>query len=235
MILFAAVKKKDSADFWYAVNNTEVVHMPTRRLETFGVTMLNYHMLSELMDSVNQVRVREGRIQAYRPQVIPATILADSLLEGFGPEAEAYAKWLREHLHILQYGFRIRKEEISEHIVSSNLQLVLDQVRRDVKKKDDPLSAIVVGVDDPWEVCLLKLMVDVIRNSAPGNFRDLERGRFLDLNGDVPRAVRMEIEAEFKAAAQDPERVKPLGRKLQQYGLFEQYEDRFFSLLKVKR
>jgi hypothetical protein len=51
-------KKPTQFDFWYAVNNTEVVLAPRRHLETFGNTLINYHMVSELMDNVGQVRVR---------------------------------------------------------------------------------------------------------------------------------------------------------------------------------
>ena len=232
------MSKQDQFNYWYAVNNTEVVLMPTRRLETFGATMLNYHMLSELMDTVNQVRVREGRIQAFRPQIITPTLFTNSLLEGFGKEAEEYVEWLRRNASdlppILRYGFMIKKEEISQHIVTENLQQVLEQVRQSVKQKDDPLSAIVVGVDNPWEVSLVKLMLDVIRNSAPGNVRDLRRSRMLDREGGVPRAVRMEVEADFSAAERDSTLVKRLGKKLQEYGLFEEYQDRFFALLNSK-
>jgi len=231
-------KRPDPFNFWYAVNNTEVVRMPSRRLETFGATILNYHMLSELMDTVDRVRVREGRIQALRPQILTPAMFSQSLLEGFGEEAEAYAEWLRKNaadLHILRYGFTIRKEEICEHVVCEKLPLVLEQVKQRCMLKDDPLSAIVVGVDDPWEVCLLKLMVDVVRSSVHGNIRDLQRSHLLDDVGGVPRAVRIELEEDFRAAARNPALVRDLAAKLRKYGLFEEYEDRFFALLKAGR
>ena len=212
--------------------------MPTRRLETFGTTLVNYHMVSELMDTVNQVRVREGRIQAARPEIITPTHFANTMLEGFGKEAEDYVEWLRknaEDLHILRYGFAIKKEEISEHVVSENIKQVVEQVKSAVRLKDDPLSAVVVGVDDPWEVCLLKLMVDVIRGSAPGNIRDLKRSRMLDADGGIPRAVREELESDFRAASKSPALVKALGKKLHEYGLFEEYQDRFFALMNSQR
>lgn len=227
-------KKRDPFNYWYAVNNTEILLMPARRLETFGATILNYHMLSELMDTVNQVRIREGRIQAFRPQIITPSHFSNLLLDGFGKPAEEYASWLQEHaqdLRILQYGFTIKKEEINEHIVSNNIKTVAEEVQKTVKAKDDAFSAVVVGVDNPWEVCLLKLMVDVIRNSAPGNVRDLQRSHMLDVDKGVPRAIRIEIEEGFSAAAKNPSLVKSLGKKLQRYGLFEEYEDRFFALL----
>lgn len=232
------MSKTNPVDFWYAVNNTRIIVMPPRRLETFGATILNYHMISELMDTAGQVRIREGRIHAYRPQIITPSSLPSEVLEGFGPEAERYAQWLQDHpqeLRILQYGFKIRKEEINQHIVTDALNAVMERVEKAVRTKDDPLAAVVLGVDEPWEVCLLKLMVDVSGNSFSGNIRELERRRMFDLSDGVPRAVREEIEEDFQKAARNSSLVKPLGNKLQKYGLFKEYEDRFFALVNGQR
>lgn len=142
---------KESFDFWYAVRNTRVVRMPERSLETFGTTVLKYHLVTELMDSVNRVRVREGSITAGRPQILTPTMAADAL-ENFGPEAHEYLDWLRRHensLRILQYGFSIRKSESSEHIVSESLETVVDQVQRAVAQAKEPLACVLVGVDKP--------------------------------------------------------------------------------------
>ena len=161
------MKAKSSFDFWYAVNNTEIVMLPSKHLETFGATMLNYHMVSELMDSVNQVRVREGRMHANRPQIITPEAYSQTLLEGFGDEAQRYIDWLKEHekdLRILQYGYKLRQEAFSEHLVSDNVKNVVDRVQNEVKEKGDPFSAVLVGVDEPWDVCLVK----VVLGSHPG-------------------------------------------------------------------
>jgi hypothetical protein len=224
-------------DFWYAVSNTRVVVLPSRRLETFGTTILNYHMITELMDTVNKVRVREGQIQAYRPQIITPQSFETTLLEGFGKEAERYADWLKENakdVRILQYGFAIRKQEISEHVVSDRLDTVVERVEKDVKDKDDPMSAVVVGVESPWEVCLLKMMVEVSGNSFPGNIRELERRRMFSNDGVNP-GLRDELEADFRAAAHNAALIPRLGRKLQKHGVFKEYEDRFFALVKSKQ
>jgi hypothetical protein len=210
--------------------------MPARRLETFGNTLVNYHMVSEPMDSTRQTRVREGRIQAFRPQILTPQSYANSMLDGFGKEAEAYAEWLRDHaqdLHILRYGFQIRKEETQELLLAENYETVKEQVRERVQAKADPLSAVLTGVDHPWEVCLLKLMSDLIRHSVPGNMRELERRRLLDDQGGLPRGVRDELDGDFRSASRDSRLIQALGAKLQQYGVFEEYQDRFFALVKT--
>ncbi len=70
-------------DFWYAVNNTQVLELPRNRLETFGSTLIHYHLVTEPMDSVGEVRIREGRVQSFRPEILTPQALADSPLEGF--------------------------------------------------------------------------------------------------------------------------------------------------------
>lgn len=223
------MEAKRHFDFWYAVNNTRVLRLPKQRLETFGTTVLNYHLITELMDVVNKVRVREGRVKAYRPEILTPRTLREGALEGFGEEAAKYLEWLREHetdLYILKYGFVIRKEDIQECVVSENVEAVAEQVRRELEKKDDPLGALVVGVEEPWEVCLLKLMVEVARRSAPHNLLEFQRD---------PHGHRHEIERAFQDAARDRSRISELYRKLCEYELFEEYEDRFFALVRSRR
>jgi hypothetical protein len=90
-------------------------------------------------------------------------------------------------------------------------------------------------VDSPWEVCLLKMMVEVSGHSYPGNVRELERHNlFADSNG-MSQGLRQDIEADFQAANRNPALISGLGRKLQQKGIFAEYEDRFFALVKTHR
>jgi len=229
-------EKHDKLDFWYAAKNTRIVTMPARHLETFGATLLNYYIISELMDNINQVRVREGRIQAYRPQIIvPGSDEFNKVLDGFGEEAEKYMDWIKDHsadMHFLRYGFKIKKEEFSEQVLSDNLEAVTDKVKDSVKGKNDPFSAVVVGVDNPWEVSLLSLMVEVIRNSIPANVNDMKRRNLFGETDGVPNSIREELEKAFTAAGRNPKLIGTLAKKLEKYGVFEKYQDRFFSLVR---
>lgn len=225
----------DNFDFWYAVHNTEVLLHPSNSLETFGATMLHYHLVTQLLDSTSKVRIREGRLRAHRPEILTPQSVLENLLEGFGGEARAYAEWLRHHqaeLMILRYGFAISKENTNEEIVTGTLQAVAQQVRDRVQEKDDPLAAVVVGVDQPWEVCLLKLMVDTVQQSAPGNANALRR-RGIRSEEDRSRVEkRDDIERHFAAAQADASRLDSLAARLKSAGLFEEYEDRFFALVR---
>lgn len=226
---------KQAFDFWYAVNNTEVVHMPTRHLETFGTTLLNYHLVSELMDSVSQVRVREGRVLASQPKILTPDAFTKTLLEGFGDEAAKYVEWLRAHekdLRLLQYGFTLKQEAFSEHVVTDNLPAVVERVKQGVKDRNDPFSAIAVGVDTPWDVCLVKMFFEVANASVKANVMQMEQRHLFDA-ADPAKRRRREIEAAFLEASRNPSLIAPLGQRLQRLGVFEEYQDRFFSLVKA--
>jgi len=219
-----------SFDFWYAINNTEVLVHPRNPLETFGTTTLHYHLVAEMMDSVNQIRVREGKIHAFRPQILTPDVLGQTMLEGFSEEqAEHYLSWLRqneENLVLLKYGFSVRKESINEHIITDAVENVIDRVRTDVEQSIHPMHAMIRGVDEPWEVCLLQLLVDVVQQSARTNAQNLRAD---------PQGVRHRIDRMFREASRNPEHIPALSKALEQAHLFKEYEERFFALVRSSR
>ncbi len=212
--------------------------MPAKHLETFGSTIVNYHLISEMMDDTGKIRIREGKLEAGRPQIITPDAYAQTAMEGFGEEARQYIEWLKEHekdIHVLQYGYRLKQESYCENILSDSLEPVVERVKKGVEAANDPMSAIVVGVDDPWDVCLVRLFWEVIQVSAAVNIREMQSHKLFEREGGIPRGVRNDIDADFKAANQDPSRIKALGAKLNAIGLFEEYQDRFFSLVRSKQ
>lgn len=161
----------------YAIENTHVILAPQNRIETFGNTVFRFFLVTELMDNVNQIRIRDGRLHAERPSIItPAHY--HTMLEGFGEKAGEFLGWLREHagdLAVLRYGFQFRKTDMHEEIVHSPMDDVVTRLRERVDRSEDPLSTIIHGVDEGWEVCLLKFATDMIQHSAPGNMDEWRR------------------------------------------------------------
>src|SRR5262249_49127008 len=152
-------------NFQYAIENTEVILAPQGRIATFGQTSFRFYLISELMDKVNEVRVRDGRIHAERPQILTPDHYARLLLEGFGEQPRQFAEQLREgasKFAVLRYGFRFRKTDVTERTFRSPLPAVIDETKAKVEQLDEPLSAVIQGVDDAWEVCLLKFTIDLI-------------------------------------------------------------------------
>lgn len=166
-------------NFHYAEENTRVLLAPRQRIETFGSTSFRFYLVTELMDCVNQVRIRDGRIHAERPQIFTPGHLSHLALEGFGEKARDFAEWLEHHaenLAILKYGFQFRKTDVVETILHGSVDEALDRVRGDVARgEEESLSAIIQGVDNAWEVCLLKFTVDLIGKSARGNIGDFRK------------------------------------------------------------
>ena len=165
-------------DFDYAIENTQVILAPERQIATFGSTSFNFYLISELMDHVDQVRVRNGKIHAERPQILAPEHYYRLLLEGFGEKAERYVDQLREHARnvaVLRYGFQFRKTDLSEQTLRDSIDSVINRTRHRVESANEPLSAIIQGVDDAWEVCLLKFTIDLVERSSGGNLGDFRK------------------------------------------------------------
>ncbi len=167
---------KDNFD--YAIENTQVILAPQRQIATFGSTSFHFYLISELMDRVNEVRVRNGKIHADRPQILTPEHLSRLLLEGFGDKAQRYVDQLREQTHtfaVLRYGFQFRKTDVTERMFRDPLDAVIARTKSQVEDMEEPLSAIIQGVDDAWEVCLLKFTIDLIERSSGGNIGDFRK------------------------------------------------------------
>ncbi|HEY2140152.1 MAG TPA: hypothetical protein VGH00_08730 [Chthoniobacterales bacterium] len=165
-------------DFQYAIENTRVILAPERQIASFGSTSFRFYLISELMDQVNEIRVRDGRIHAERPQIVTPEHYCRLLLEGFGDNAEKYVELLRERtrdMAVLRYGFQFRKTDVVENRVRDTMEAVVERTRREVERSEEPLSAVIQGVDDAWEVCLLKFTIDLIERSSGSNLGDFRR------------------------------------------------------------
>ncbi len=165
-------------DFQYAIENTHVILAPEKQIATFGSTSFRFYLISELMDQVNEIRVRDGRIHAERPQILTPEHYCRLLLDGFGEKAEKYVDLLRERtrdMAVLRYGFQFRKTDVVENRMRDTMEAVIDRTRRQVEQSDEPLSAVIQGVDDAWEVCLLKFTIDLIERSSGNNLGDFRR------------------------------------------------------------
>ena len=164
-------------DRWYAAKSARFLVEPSHRLETFGNTLVNYHLVSELPDHPGKIRVREGRLEAHQPLVITPHF-AQIEAEGFGDEAKAYLDFLKEneqHLRILQYGYHLKSDKFSEQVVTDRLSVVTERVKDEVIASNDKFAAVVQCVDEPWDVALVELWLREVNRSAKGNIDDLQK------------------------------------------------------------
>ncbi|MCB1085878.1 MAG: hypothetical protein KDM63_02435 [Verrucomicrobiae bacterium] len=165
-------------DIVYALETTRVLREPDRRIDTFGATRFEFHLISELMDRAGEVRVREGRIEADRPKILRPEGYEDLIFDGFGEYAETFRQWFREtggDLAFLKYGFTFAKTDLSESLVHDSIEAVCDRVLTEVEGRNSPLRAVILGVDDTWEISLLKFTFDMIQSSHRINVFDFKR------------------------------------------------------------
>src|ERR1700720_4671377 len=130
-------------NFEYAIENTQMILAPERQIPTFGSTSFRFYLISELMDRANEVRVRDGRIQADRPQILTPEHFSRLLLEGFGEKAERYIDQLREHarnISVLRYGFQFRKTDVTERMFRDPIDAVIARTKSQVQDMQEPLS-----------------------------------------------------------------------------------------------
>lgn len=166
-----------SDDFNYAMENTRVVVPPSMAIETYGQTSFRFRLVTEPMDEVGTVRLRQGMIHAERPRILAPQYVSKMILEGFGDKARDFAGWMEEQkdLHFLRYGFSLRKTDYSENILREHKDDVIDRLTQQLRRDDDPMDTLIEGVDEGWEVCLMKFTMDLIQHSAAGNLAEWKR------------------------------------------------------------
>lgn len=169
-------------DIHYALETTRVLHEPDRRIDTFGETRFEFQLISELMDRVGEVRIRTGEVEAQRPRILRPEAYRDVELEGFDPSARArFDKMVDKYraegkdLAFLQYGFQFRRGAVHEEIIHDSMDAVRERVLEDIRRTGNPALAVIEGVDDTWEISVLKFSFEMILRSHEINAFDFKR------------------------------------------------------------
>ncbi len=164
------------------METTRVLHEPDHRIQTFGETRFEFQLLSEPMDQVGKVRIRTGEVEAMKPRILRPEPYRDVELEGFDDNARArfdamVQKYKEEgrDLAFLQYGFRFKRGAVNEEMVQDSIESVRDRVLEDIRKTGNPARAIIEGVDDTWEISILKFSFEMILRSQEINAFDFKR------------------------------------------------------------
>ena len=164
-------------DRWYAAKSARFLVEPSHRLATFGNTLVNYHLVSELDDHPGKVRIREGRLEAHQPLVITPHF-QETEFEGLGDEAREYFNFLKENeerLRVLRYGYHLKSDNFSEQIVTDRLSVVTERVKTAVLESGDKFAAVIQCVDEPWDVALVELWMREVSRSAGDNISELQK------------------------------------------------------------
>ena len=107
--------------------------------------------------------VSDRRNMAEKPKIIRPSIYNEVSTEGFSGEAKRFFDWLSKNglgfLTLLEYGFRFKRSEVRAEILHEPLESVRGRLLDQVRNGEDTFMALVEGVDDAWEVSLLKRCV----------------------------------------------------------------------------
>ncbi|MCX6013202.1 MAG: hypothetical protein NTV30_07315 [Chloroflexi bacterium] len=228
----------------HAIENTVVIRPPKQLLATFGTTNIYYYLLTNPVyaDVINESKkldetvIREGRVITERPKVITPSYLFN--LEGFSEYARRYLEAIAEEhgTHAPGIFYRYKNEPKDLTITSSSLEAVATRISGEIDGKGDQLSTIIKGVDEMWDVSLLKFIYEVTQNSLEHNVMEMGNQRLFDMDRrGIPRDARLRIETLFykvEAGQIDPSVMKS---ELDRWGIFDEYEDRFLGLFRKRK
>ena len=219
-----------------AVRHTEILRAPRQTLSTFGITNVYYYLVTkpvycELEKGTTETVIREGRVIAEKPRVVTPYYLSN--LEGFSLEAKKYFEMLfntyGSNAPGLFYTYKNEPKELN--IVSDDLISVVNKLNDRIDKRGDPLTSIIKGEDALWDVSLMKFIYELTLNSVKGNLQEMESRGLLNIDADgITTDIRMNIEESFQKTANGDFAPAELKAELDRWGVFTEYQDRFFTL-----
>lgn len=225
--------------FLQVMSETTVVKPPRQTLATFGTTTVTYHMVTRplysAIDSANakdEAVVRKGVVKAKRPEIVTPYFM--SRAEGFGAEAQEFMQELVRRGMADDPGilYSYSNEPSGMEIVSTRPEDIAERIGREIDQHSRPLEAVILGVDELWDVSLMKFIFELTNRSAPVNMRDFQNSGSLELKDGVPADARRRIEEMFRQVQSGDLEPSVLHNQLEAWDLFSAYEDRFYAVLR---
>lgn len=216
----------------YALEHTELIRTPRQELDTFGSSTIDYYVVTELVGNVSVIR--DGKVIAERPRIVTPSYLVN--VEGFSEQAKKYiAMMAQESPHESGIFYRYKNEPKGMNVVSEPVGQVINKLSSEIEEQRNPLSTIIKGVEESWDVSLLMFIYGLTTRSVRSNVAEFSRRGFLDIDASgVPQGARDYIEELFEQVKDNLSRVPELVVELHRWGLFAEYQDRFFALFRKK-
>ena len=223
----------EELSFLKVMRSTKILRPPKHALATFGSTTLHYVLLSQIPQAANQCRRREGRVTAERPKILTPD-LGRKRFAGFGEETEIYKglmdQMFGEAFRGLEYLFK--NELDSTSLETSPLPEVAERTLHTMESENAPRTALLQGPDAAWGFSIMQFIVEVSLRSFPANVKELDERGLFEPEKRAETRQRQQIEQLFREAPHHPPSLKTLAATLNASGLFAEYEDRFFALVK---
>ncbi len=223
-----------------AIAGTHVVRPPRQGLATFGSTSVRYYLVTEPSyrdlnvqhEGHEESVVREGVVRAERPRVVTPYYLLHH--EGFGDNAERYLQRLAEEVGSDHPGlmYHYKNEGAETAVVSGTVDEVTRRIVDRLDREGKPLEAVITGSDDLWDLSLMKFIYELTTQSARANVSEMRAQGLLRTEGGVPMDARRGIEQLIEEARRGQRDPRDVHREIERWGLFEEYQDRFFTLFR---
>ena len=230
---------REPGDWMKALEQTYVVRYPKQSLATFGVIRINYYVVTspvyaDVAPGDREGVVRKGRVIAERPAIVTPYYALN--VKGFSDDAYDYLQFLADRLGANSPGilYQYRNESDNLEIIGGEPAEIAHRISDDLDARSENLAVVMVGVDELWDVALLKFMYEFTASSATLNVDEMMGRGLLDPNpavGGLPTAAVQRIESMFRDVerGRSPDELK---HELDQWGAFEYYEDRFLNIFR---
>jgi hypothetical protein len=242
---------KDKQRIKEVLENTKILLEPDDLISTEHDTNLHYYVLSkpyyldEFPEEGPETKVREGKITWKKPKLLTPDYMIN--MSGFSGEAKEAMQIIAQEnpdLAGLLYKMNYKKQSISTFTIGREIEAAEAEIREDIDEDDSSLTVIIKGVDELWDVSLMKFIQTLMLKSAyKSQLPDYEEKGFLstddkgysvvtrNLEG-LPIAASEEIEKMFEMVKNGDEDPSKLKRELDRWGVFNAYQDRFFDLFR---
>lgn len=232
------------------LEETEILKSPEKLIATSKKTTLHYYVLAEpyyldvFENEGPETKIREGTITWQKPKLLtPEYILK---MEGFSEQSKQVLKKLAQKhpdLAGLLYKMKYEKGVMGTETVSQTIEETFENLKEDLEDNGD-MTVILKGVDEYWDVSLMKFIQDLIIKSAfSSQLSDLADKGFvrMDDSGNpavtrnlegLPLAAREEIERMFSQVKQGDLDPSELKKELDRWSVYQNYEDRFLNLFR---
>ena len=222
--------------------DTVVVRPPKQSLATFGTTRVTYNLVTrplyqalDINQTGDESVVRRGTVKAEQPKIVTPYFL--SRAEGFGGEAQEFLKEMMRRGQAddpgILYSYSNQLDDMQ--IVSDRPEQVADNISARIERESQQLEAVIIGVDELWDASLMKFIFELTNRSAANNVSEFRQAGRLNMDNGVPADARMRIEEMFAEVRNGDLDPSQLHRELEAWRVFDEYEDRFFAVLRDRR
>ena len=234
-----------------ALEETEILKKPDKMISTSDSTKMHYFVLTEPVyldafpEEGPETKIREGWISWDKPKLLTPDYIMN--MEGFSEEAKTAMKLMASKnpdLAGLFYKMNYKKEIGDTRTVPHSIKETSERIADDFDESSELINVIIKGVDELWDVSLMKFVQEfVIKSAAKNQIPDYQSKGHLSKNEKgqpvvtrnlqgLPQAANEEIEEMFQKVKKgdlDPSKLK---KELDRWGVYKKYEDRFLDLFK---